>query len=259
MIKKKLLIIYNFFLFFGLDLIRLLKSLRFIFFKYPLDLISFYKKNQNSENIKLFPALDDSSHNIDKIYFNQDLIVAKKIFENRPKNHLDIGSRIDGFVAHLATFRKVYVMDIRPLKIKDENIIFFKKDLMKNNIETKFIENFDSVSSLHALEHFGLGRYGDRLDPEGYIKGIKNLQRYLKKDGLFYLSLPIGFESKIFFNAHRVFTINKILNIFSKDFKFVSLELLNELGDKIPSYDLEGNLTEISFEYGCGIFTFQKK
>lgn len=255
MIKKKLLLVNNFLLFFGFNLIRFLKSLKFVFFKYPSDLVFFLKKKKDFKKIKLFPALDDESHNIDKIYFNQDIIVAKKIFKMKPQNHLDIGSRIDGFVSHLATFRKVYVMDIRPINIEDENIIFLKKDLMKNDIETKYLENFDSISSLHAVEHFGLGRYGDKLDPIGHIKGIKNLQKYLKKNGLFYLSVPVGSKSEIYFNAHRVFTIKEILNIFSKDYEFVSLELLNDQGNKLPFQNLE----EIDFEYGCGIFTFEKK
>ena len=131
--------------------------------------------------------------------------------------------------------------------------------LMKNDIETKYLRHFDSISSLHAIEHFGLGRYGDKLDPIGHIKGIENLQKYLKKNGLFYLSVPVGSKSKIYFNAHRVFTIKEILNIFSKDYEFVSLELLNDQGDKLPFQNLEDNLEEIDFEYGCGIFTFEKK
>ena len=49
-------------------------------------------------------------------YFLQDLFVARNIFANNPCTHIDVGSRVDGFVAHLATFRKVKVFDIRPLK-----------------------------------------------------------------------------------------------------------------------------------------------
>jgi len=52
------------------------------------------------------PGGDASGH-----YFHQDLIVARRIFERDPRKHVDVGSRIDGFVAHLAVFRQVEVID----------------------------------------------------------------------------------------------------------------------------------------------------
>src|SRR6516165_5825430 len=48
-------------------------------------------------------------------YFHMDLWAARKIFTAAPRHHVDIGSRIDGFVAHLLAFRDVEVVDIRPL------------------------------------------------------------------------------------------------------------------------------------------------
>jgi hypothetical protein len=48
-------------------------------------------------------------------YFHQDLLVAKYIFEAKPERHIDVGSRVDGFVAHVASFREIEVLDVRPL------------------------------------------------------------------------------------------------------------------------------------------------
>jgi len=48
-------------------------------------------------------------------YFHQDLLVASFIFKKNPSRHIDIASRIDGFVAHVASFRKIDVMDVRDL------------------------------------------------------------------------------------------------------------------------------------------------
>src|SRR5688572_7828616 len=45
-------------------------------------------------------------------YFFQDLWAARLIYEARPTRHVDIGSRIDGFVAHVLTFMPVEVIDI---------------------------------------------------------------------------------------------------------------------------------------------------
>lgn len=49
-------------------------------------------------------------------YYWQDLWAASKIIENRPKIHYDIGSRIDGFIAHLQAAKiQTNLIDIRPL------------------------------------------------------------------------------------------------------------------------------------------------
>lgn len=47
-------------------------------------------------------------------YFQQDLLVARWIHHAAPRRHIDVGSRIDGFIGHLAVFREVEVLDIRP-------------------------------------------------------------------------------------------------------------------------------------------------
>src|SRR5258708_35341646 len=47
--------------------------------------------------------------------FHQDLWAARMVFEQRPSRHVDVGSRIDGFVAHVLPFMLVTVVDIRPL------------------------------------------------------------------------------------------------------------------------------------------------
>ena len=64
-------------------------------------------------------------------YFHQDLVVARKIYENKPVRHVDIGSRTDGFVAHVAVFREIEVFDIREQKSNVKNIIFKQADLMQ--------------------------------------------------------------------------------------------------------------------------------
>lgn len=63
-------------------------------------------------------------------YFHQDLLVANKIFKNNPLKHLDIGFRVDGLVAHVASFREIEVFDIRKLKSAIKNILFTQLDLM---------------------------------------------------------------------------------------------------------------------------------
>lgn len=204
-----------------------------------------------------YPCIDDRYSNGGQAsghYFHQDLLVASKVFEKNPRNHIDVGSRIDGFVAHVASFRPVSVIDIRPLASNVRNIEYLQADMMAE-LPVEFVDVADSVSCLHALEHFGLGRYGDPVCWDGHLKGFRNLMRMLKKGGTLYLSVPIG-EQRIEFNAHRVFSVRYLLKMLKPyvkiaDFSFVDDK--GELHESIPLDD-QGIVTNFGCEYGCGIF-----
>lgn len=191
-------------------------------------------------------------------YFHQDLLVASKIFLNNPKRHIDIGSRIDGFVAHVASFRKIEIFDIRPLESKLDNIIFTQADLMQLPEHMK--ECCDSISSLHAIEHFGLGRYGDAININGHLKAIYNLHLMLKKNGKFYFSVPIG-KQRIEFNAHRVFSIKYLLQILEDKFIIDTFHYVDDKGDLFENANLseESVVSNFNCNYGCGIFELIKK
>jgi SAM-dependent methyltransferase len=191
-------------------------------------------------------------------YFHQDLLVANFIHKDKPQRHLDVGSRIDGFVAHVAAFMPVDVLDVRPLpSTGHSNIQFIQADLM-GEMDPNWTEQYDSISCLHAIEHFGLGRYGDSLDPQGHIKGFQNLLKLLKPGGKLYISFPIATETVIEFNAHRKFNPIDIVNwptngnqIHLKRFDYV-----DDTGDLHQDVSL---LTQsLKLNYGCGIYTFQK-
>jgi hypothetical protein len=154
-----------------------------------------------------YPCLDDfgDSAGVAKgHYFHQDLYVAQCIYADKPERHLDVGSRIDGFITHLISFRSIDLLDIRPLKLKVPNLNYVQHDL-STGAPLEKIESYESVSSLHALEHFGLGRYGDPIDPDGHTKGLIAVSTLVMKSGVFFLSFPTtGKYSRIEFNAQRV-------------------------------------------------------
>jgi len=185
------------------------------------------------------------------------LLVAQFIYNNKPNRHIDIASRIDGFVAHVASFRSIEMMDIRDMdEPKIKNIEFLKKDLMNKSDVDKEIT--DSISCLHAIEHFGLGRYGDTIDPAGHVKGFNNIIRMLKPDGRLYISFPIGKKNEIHFNAHRVFHPKDIFNwcekkntLFLERFDYV-----DDFGNLNQNISLDK--TNLDVTYGCGIYTFKK-
>ncbi|VDN54187.1 unnamed protein product [Dracunculus medinensis] len=66
-------------------------------------------------------------------------------------------------------------------------------------------ESFDFIAQFSSIEHSGLGRYGDPLDPVGDIREIRKIHCLLKKDGLLFLGLPIGKVDRVVFNAHRIY------------------------------------------------------
>ena len=165
---------------FGLDPLFLFNTLKNSIF-YLRDYIIL--RNQKGSNVdfpfgKLFPILNErhsESGIMNGHYFHQDLLIAKKIYNSSPKRHIVIGSRTDGFVAHVALFREIEIIDIREQKSNVNNITFTKLDLM--SLPVNMLECCDSISSLHAIEHFGLGRYGDPIDYNGHLKAISKITK----------------------------------------------------------------------------------
>ena len=249
---NKFKIIHSFLCQCGLNLLKF-KNIKYIF-RYFGDYLKF---TQLAKVDQIFPILGEhklKSSTVIKHYFNQDLLVASYIFKNNPKRHVDVGSRVDGFVGHVASFRKIEVFDIRPNTFQSENIIFKKKDITK--IDESLINYCDSLSCLHTLEHFGLGRYGEELDPYGHIKGFENLIKILKPGGMLYISFPISQKNTTYFNSERSFNPKEILN-WSSGLKLVKFDVIDD-SEKIF---LNVNLYKFNkkFIYGCGIYTFRKK
>lgn len=210
---------------------------------------------------KMYPILSDRNDQggtMSGHYFHQDLYVARLINKASPKKHLDIGSRTDGFVAHVASYREIELIDIRDIKSEVENIHFRQADLM--NLPADLIDYCDSISSLHALEHFGLGRYSDPIDYFGYLKAINNISKILQKGGLFYFSVPIG-SQRIEFNAHRVFSVQYLLEILSESFSIQTFSYVNDKGDFFEDVQLKKEQVKNNFScnYGCGIFVCVKR
>lgn len=222
------------------------------------------KKQLNGDFVfKLRPQLADRFEQAGTMkghYFNQDLLVAQKIFENQPETHIDIGSRIDGFVAHVASFRKIKVFDIRKLENTFHNIEFEQHNVMQ--FEPKFENRYDSISSLHAIEHFGLGRYGDPINSNGHLLALDNIYRYLQKNGTFYFSVPIGRQQRIEFNAHRVFSLPYLLDLFKDKYELKSFSYVDTDDNGVLYRDVtlsEENIrSTFNLQYGCGIFELVK-
>jgi hypothetical protein len=247
----------------GFDVIKFVNIFRGLpfYFKDFINLKKQMKSNNDFVFGNFFPILNERNSEggtLNGHYFHQDLLVAQKIFKNNPLRHIDIGSRIDGFVAHVATFREIEVFDIRPIENSVKNIVFKQADLMQ--LPPNMIECCDSLSALHVIEHFGLGRYGDPIDIDGHIKAINNLYLMLKPNGRFYFSVPIG-KPRIEFNAHRVFSIKYLLEILNTKYIIDDFHYVNDEGVLFMNAELNdiSIITNFNCNYGCGIFELIKK
>lgn len=231
---------------------------------YYRDWREFKKQRGDDVTFRLgtpYPVLDErnsESATVSRLYFYQDLHVARLVFKNQPVRHVDIGSRIDGFVAHVAVFRPIEVLDVRPQSMSVENVVFKQADLMV--LPNNMLAYCDSISSLNAIEHFGLGRYGDPIDYFGYLKAVRNITKMLQKDGVFYFSVPIG-KQRVEFNAHRIFSISYLLELFEADYRVQSFSYIDDFGNfyedvKIDEISAKNNY---GCRFGCGIFELIKK
>jgi hypothetical protein len=202
----------------------------------------------------LFPVLSDYRSQAGEVrghYFHQDLWAARKVVQSGVKEHMDVGSRIDGFVAHLLTVMPVTVIDIRPLKSTVEGLRFIQEDA--TTLAGISDQSIMSLSSLHAVEHFGLGRYGDDVDPSGWFKGMRSLARILAPGGGLYLSVPVGLE-RLEFNGQRVFAPSTVLNTL-EDLSLVSFSAVDDLGDLRADCE---PADVANAQYACGLFEFRR-
>ncbi len=181
--------------------------------------------------------------------------MARWIFEAAPVRHVDIGSRLDGFIGSLSVFREVEVIDIRPQPLAVPNVRFRQLDLM-DPLPAEWLACTDSLSCLHTIEHFGLGRYGDPIDPQGHLKGLEQMMRMVAPGGMFYLSTQIGAQ-RVEFNAHRVFAPETLAGWFSDGWE---IERCAVIDDKIAVSEGPeiGVLTGFKGKLGVGIIAARK-
>jgi SAM-dependent methyltransferase len=191
--------------------------------------------SQQASMDKWYPCLFDNTGDtkIEPIYFYQDSWAFEKIYANKPRKHFDIGSH-HKFVALLSKVVDLTMIDIRPLSLPLDSIRFVKGTILNLPFEDSSIE---SLSSMCVVEHIGLGRYGDPLDPNGSALAFKEIERVISRGGHFYFSVPVEGETTTYFNAHRSFNENELLNDILKGFKLISKKYITAGGEFTEHYD----------------------
>ncbi|MBU0490110.1 MAG: DUF268 domain-containing protein [Bacteroidetes bacterium] len=195
----------------------------------------------------LQPCLIDKTETtpLEPTYFFQDSWAAGKIFSNKPDHHYDVGSAAKT-VGIISQFVPTTMIDIRPIELSLPNLDFIKGSILEMPFDDNSLE---SLSSLCVVEHIGLGRYGDPIDPYGSEKAIMELIRVVKPGGNLYFSVPIDSKCIVYFNAHRAFTRDYVMKLFAQ------MKLIEEKyhygKELIDKYVPEKG-------FGTGLYHFQK-
>jgi len=221
--------------------------------RYIFDWFGYVKLTGTSPGFRdSYPCLTDrlSTTPFDPHYFFQGAWLARKVAQAAPAQHVDVSSSVMT-IAALSGFVDTVFVDYRPLQVSLPNL-----DCRAGNITKLPFEDgsVNSLSCLHVIEHIGLGRYGDPLDPHGSLRAASELQRVLLPGGNLYLSTPVGRE-RVCFNAHRVFAPDTVVSMFG-EMELVSFSCVDDAGNLVQDATLASAHAN---EYGCGLFHFQKR
>jgi len=211
------------------------------------------KKNILSD-INFYPCIADRTTEtlFDRHYTYFPAWAMRKILDYKPKLHIDISSSLH-FCTMLSAVIKTEFYDFRPAKIKLSNLITKQADLTNLPFEDNSIK---SLSCMHVIEHIGLGRYGDKIDPQGDQSAAKELIRVLSPGGRLLIVVPVG-KDVVMFNAHRIYSLKSVKHLF-RSLKLVESYLIPEKQGIDPI--MNPTSLEISREnYSCGCFMFRKE
>lgn len=198
-----------------------------------------------------YPCLSDrvTRTPFDPHYFYQGAWLARRLSLMKPSLHVDVGSSV-AMVSVLSAGVPMIFLDYRPLAVKLAGL----QSVAGNAAILPFPDgSVLSLSSLHVIEHVGLGRYGDPLDPEGTRRAAVELQRVLRPSGRLFLSVPVGRE-RVCFNAHRVHAPDTIQS-YVPALRLESFSLVDDAGQFNENVSLK---VAADLEYGCGLFEFVK-
>lgn len=198
-----------------------------------------------------YPCLTDRVQvtPFDPHYFFQAAWLARRLHQAMPPFHVDIGSSVM-MINVLSAGAKTIFVDYRPLRVRLSNFLPLGGDIVCLPFRSGTIT---SLSCLHVIEHVGLGRYGDPINPAGSQLAAAELQRVLQPGGRLFLSVPVGRE-RVCFNAHRVFRPHTVL-AFLPSLELKEFSLVDDDGRFFERASLS---TAVDLDYGCGMFEFTK-
>ena len=187
----------------------------------------------------------------DSHYTYQAAWATRLIAGRAPGSHVDVSSSVP-FIAQLVGVVPVTMFEFRKPDIELPNLTLREATVVDLPLADQSI---DSLSCMHVIEHVGLGRYGDPLDPAGMDRALRELCRVVAPGGLLYLSVPVGRE-RVAFNAHRISdaegVVRKVADHGLTLCTFAYVDDGGRFHDPARPEEARG------LDYGCGCFLFER-
>jgi hypothetical protein len=188
----------------------------------------------------------------DRHYVYHCAWASRVVAETHPEKHVDIASSLY-FATQLSAFVPAEFYDYRPAALELSNLATGRADLLALEFPDRSIA---SLSCMHVVEHVGLGRYGEPLDPQADLLAMSELQRVVAAGGSLLFVVPVG-APRIVFNAHRIYAYEQVVDAFP--------ELTLREFALIPDDPAQGGLLRNADPalvkdqlYGCGCFWFTR-
>ena len=224
------------------------------FFEFWSEYGKFNRLSENRQKAKLsdvYPCLNDkiSFTPFDQHYIYHPAWAARILAQTKPESHTDISS-ILSFSTIVSAFVPIKFYDYRPAHLNLPGLQSEFADLKKLPFQN---DSIPSLSCMHTIEHIGLGRYGDELDPNGDVKAISELKRVVQPGGDLLFVVPIG-TPRVEFNGHRIYSFDQIVEFF-KPFQLKEFTLIPDKGGIVFNADPDLANKQI---FACGCFWFKK-
>lgn len=168
--------------------------------------------NQPFQRFAIELRYEMGSQLADPTYTYQDAWAAERVFEIHPEYFVDIGSTV-AFCTIVSRVVPCLAIDARPTPFIMPGLRYRQAEAQALPFRSNTVP---FLSSLHAVEHFGLGRYGDSIDNRGSIRAIFEYQRIVQVGGHILFSVPVSLEPAIVFNGHRMFTPELVRDMFRR-------------------------------------------
>jgi len=156
-------------------------------------------------------AFEEGNQQIDAAYEYQDAWAATWLFALRPSFFVDVGSRVC-FVVIVSRVIRCIAIDARPTPLRMDNLEYRVGEGQRLPFEN---ESVPALTCLNAVEHFGLGRYGDTVDNAGWVKAFAEFRRVVMPGGWLFVSTPVWRMPTIAFHVQHIFDPEIIKGQFS--------------------------------------------
>ncbi len=160
---------------------------------------------------------------------------SNQLYTAKPKEILDIGSHVS-WLTGVGSNCRIKTIDVRSKKLLLDSEQFCLAEAQN----LPFADGcLDCVTSLCSLEHFGLGAYGDSIDPYGDIKALDEIARVLCQGGHFIFTTTVTKnESYIVFNTRRVYKVDYLRTLLQKKYRMIDEKIFSMKQRKIIDEDM---------------------